>query len=116
MSTVALVRRFTSLSIILCLFNGCVGTETGNPSETRDVSIAMVLKSSNPAIVQNCPGETETACHLCGHLPGSGTCGHDLRDAQSITIDGKRDVNPFINDSKDGQRTYPLARPFLSKT
>jgi len=60
MSTVALVRRFASLSITLCLFNGCVGTETGNPSETRDVSIAMVLKSSNPGVVQNCPGETET--------------------------------------------------------
>jgi len=60
MSTVALVRRFTSLATTLCLCNACLGTETGNPSETRDVSIAMVLKSSNPAIVQNCLGETET--------------------------------------------------------
>lgn len=51
------LTRLTRLLSGLCilLLCNCAGSETGNPSMTRTVSMALVLKSSDSSVAQNCP-------------------------------------------------------------
>ena len=61
MNSVAHIGKFALASSALFVCVGCLGTETGNPSETRSVSLAMVLKSSNSTVAQCSTEEPEDA-------------------------------------------------------
>lgn len=84
---------------------GCAGTETGNPSMTRQASLSMVLKSSDPSVAQVCPAGV--ACTSSSLNVQSAWLSTDYLEAASCVGQDDSIVPPAAWDL-----LYPVAKSF----
>ena len=96
-------RRLTLLGLFLLC--SCAGTETGNPSLTRQASLSMVLKSNDTSAAQICPANG--ACTGAGLNIQSAWLATDYLEALSCVGQDDSGLPPTAWDL-----LHPLARNF----